>query len=240
MINIIRKAVTMYGAIAATEMIGLYRAIAQNGCFITKGIGVDLGSHAGRSSIIAVNALNQFSPFFDKFYMVDPLYDFQNADWTDTYQKTPDKVPWGYSRDTHFLSNVFIDVSSRTHIPVEMYGGSSRQFFKKLPVDSKINYVFIDSDDHDEKLVQFEIDNLQHLLNPGALIFFHDFNGPIQGPKNVYDRMLSSGKYTPIEFDWQTSYNIYEAYKKELPKDENNWHMKHQQYNNYIGGLIKK
>jgi hypothetical protein len=226
------KIKSLNGAIALSESIGIDQVILSGFKSVEKGIAIDLGSHAGRSSISAIKALSRFHNVINEMCLVDLLYDLDNPDWSITVQQDKNNIPWGYAKETTFKDTVKQNVELFSRIPVTLYGLSSRQFLEKKK--ERINYIFIDSDDHQMSLVLEECKTIENRVNRGGLVLFHDFKNQYVGPAIGYDFLLSTKKYEKVDMDWVYPEQILKYYDY---LDLNNWHMPGVLFPRFVGCL---
>lgn len=231
MINLWRTIQNTPGAVAITEMVGLYNTILDNlNC--SNGIAADLGSNAGKSSLAASVALSKLGRN-DEFHLVDPIYDLTNqAEWAKTVQKTSDKMPWGFCRRETFqkdLLNKLEKFSSLEHI---LYGITSLTYLETI---RSYSYVFIDSDDHQFELVMWEARRILEQVKIGGLVFFHDFEGNYPTPGMAYEYMIDVGMYKPIEIDWGKAIDYVNKY--DLERENDSWHFPNLTNPTFLGCL---
>lgn len=199
-----------------TEAVAMFLAITRNG--VGEGIAVDLGSNAGKSSLVAACALNNI--WFDNhFYMVDLAYDTENPEWSKTVQGDGSKMPWGILRDPDYLRS--IEDAMVEFVPTSMVGESSIQFLSH--VDGPFGYAFIDTDDHQFELVMEEARLLKDRMSPRGLIFFHDFKNQYISPALAHKYLIGTGKFEDIEMPWEEAIEYVKKYDLEAKNES--WHM---------------
>ena len=131
------------GAISVAEGIALYKIITEN-LSTPMGIAetfVDLGSYAGKSSLIGVTAINDLNRF-GAFIMVEPAYN-----------------PKGSFRHTgpYFAADNYVDVITervstfitKAGLTVFPYGTTSEEFVMSEGA-LRISYAFVDTGEHSE------------------------------------------------------------------------------------------
>jgi hypothetical protein len=221
------------GAIGLTELVVIHDLIIHEFKSTTPGIGVDFGSHRGRSSMPAVLALKPYYPIMQKFYMVDLLYDLLNPEWKNTTQKGAENIPWGYTKEPNFAEDCKTNVSKYSIVPVYAVGRSSLQFLAENT--NPINYAFIDSDDHQLELVMKEVRELMNKINIGGLVLFHDFKNQYHGPAEAHAAMIKTGKYENVPVNWEKIKS--DVIKMNIASDDpNSWHWPQDKlYPTFIG-----
>lgn len=234
LINFFKK---IPGAISVTEAIALYNLIIENmGNLNSKETFVDIGSHAGKSSLIAITAL-EYLQKRGTFLMVDPAYDL-NGD----FRKTgPVFAPPDYILNIHH--NVSIFLVRNNSIEVFLISSTSEKFceeecfnnLKSKGVFNPLSYVFIDSGEHSEESLKPEIEWVNRHLCVGGIVVFHDFGNQYTAPVYAAEKMILSGQYEPIAINWEEII----SYVKEnnLEKGNDSWHMVDNPHPNFIGAL---
>lgn len=218
---------TIPGAISVTEAIALYHVILTN--FPLSRAGnmmrfVDLGSHAGKSSLIALTALNDLG-VIGEFQMVDPAFDTN-----DTFRND-----WKYFGGDNYIERIRNTVEKFVTNPnlfTQFYGMTSEQFCcRKEPVD----YVFIDTGEHSAESLAPEVAWVERNLVIGGIVVFHDYMNQYTAPKEAADKMVESEKFESVKIYWKP---IIEYVKGgNLEKDNNSWHMPGNPNPNFIGAL---
>jgi len=230
------EATKVNGAVSTTELAGIVLTAAKEMKSQNMGIAVDFGSHAGRSSMAGVLGLSSHLEVVD-FFMVDLLYDLTNPEWENTTQKHTDNIPWGYAKAKGFIETVYNRVEKyRGNFDIFLMGKSSLQFLRGLKTsNTRYNYVFIDSDDHQEELVMEEVKELEDKMNQGGLIFFHDFRNQYIGPQKAYVYLRNTGKYEEVLIDWEAAKKL--AIESGTVEDPNSWHMPGVEFPCFVGCL---
>lgn len=232
MLNLLKAVQKIPGAISMTEAFALYHTILNNLEATVTGIAVDLGSNAGKSSIIASTAISDLDRQ-DEFHLVDPVYDLENEnEWKNTIQGSADKMPWPFCRKKTFQRNLKSTLKKYSNLKHVLYGVTSRTY---LTIDRVYSYVFIDSDDHQIELVSFEGLAVLHQVCMGGLVFFHDYGGNYIAPGIVYDKMVETKLYEPVEIDWKRAIKFVNVH--DLEKDNNSWHFKDMDNPTFLGCL---
>jgi len=222
------------GAISMTESVGIYRTVIGSLQGDPHGVAVDLGSNAGKSSIVGAKALADVG-FKGRFFMVDLAYDLMNPEWKHTTQGDADLMPWGYLREPNAKATIKKRVE-KYYPHVVLAGLSSIQFLSQAK--GPVSYAFIDSDDHQVELVHQEVRMLEHLVSPGGLVFFHDFRNQYIGPAKAYEYLISTGKYEAIEIDWKSA--IEYAKENKLEDGNDSWHMPGVDFPIFVGCVRRK
>lgn len=233
--TVFEEAYNTPGAVSVTELFGLNATILSY-LEAREGIAVDLGSHAGRSSMVAAKVLSDKNRK-DHFNLVDLVYDLKNGDWGFSILKSADNMPWRYVRDEFFMGNILQKMECHSDLNIRLLGLSSRQFFA-LNRGKKFSYVFIDSDDHQVDLVLYEAKELENSMLKGGLIFFHDYRNQYRGPSEALEYLISTDKYEEIGISWENA--IEETKKSELIHDKFSWHMPGVEFPTYLGCVRRK
>ena len=229
MLSLLAIAQKTPGAVSITELYGLFDTVVNN-LQCPMGIAVDLGSNAGKSSLIGSAALSAIFRT-DKFHLVDPVYDLTNeAEWKNTFQKTVDNLPWGYCKEKNFKKDLMRKMKKASTLKHVLYGVTSLTYLKE---SRNYSYVFIDSDDHQLDLLYQEEKMLSDKVMIGGLIFFHDFMGNYVAPGIIATHMVETGMYEFVEIDWQKAISFVNKY--DLEKDNNTWHFKDMANPNFLG-----
>lgn len=163
-----------HGAMSVCESLALI-SIAE---LAPKGTYISLGSHKGKDTIAATQALKD-----GEMYLVDPI--FEDIDLAKEVIKV-----------------VGNNVKSRINIYLK--AEYSTDAIKKY---APYAYVFLDTGDHGEELVSTEVRLLEDTLIHGGIIAMHDFGNQFTAVARGYDYLLSTGKYEAIEVDWDTIFD---------------------------------
>lgn len=198
------------GALSVTESI----AIMNIANMAPEGDAIELGTHRGKS---ALSALYGFSENMI-FYLVDPDFlDKQveaNVAATIALMADAGKGKCG--------SVLIADVSENVIGRYEKY-----------------SYVFVDSGDHGEELVQTELRLLEDRVIPGGILAFHDYGNQFTAVARAYKYLVSTGKYEPIPIDWRAI--IEYVRENDLENGNNSWHVYPEHpYPNFVGALKRK
>ena len=184
-----------------------------NLCLIApEGDCVELGSHKGKSSVMIAAATKGGKIIF---HLVEP--EFLDADWMINVAKRI----WELLPLNNFIQwpNYSTDI---------------------LPKIEKIAFLFVDSGDHGEEIVQSEKPLYEDKIVSGGIIAFHDFGNQFTAVARCYEQLIATGKYEPIEIDWPSIL----AYVKENNLEEGNqsWHLYPELPHspNFVGALRRK
>lgn len=227
--DVVQHFKTIPGAISVTEAIALYHIIITNlSCSDTLRRFVDLGSHAGKSSLIALTALNDLG-VVGEFQMVDPAFDVN-----DKFREG-----WKYFSEKDYIEKIrnsvkrfIINPSIYVNLYVLFYGMTSEEFCHR---EEPVWYVFIDTGEHSAESLAPEVAWVERNLMPGGIVVFHDYMNQYTAPKEAADRMIESKKFELIPIDWAP---IIEYVKENnLEEGNNSWHMLGNPNPNFIGAL---
>jgi len=231
--EIVEKAKKVPGAISVTEMIVIHNLVLNELRAIGHLWAIDLGAHAGKSSMMASSAMSNMGRD-DFFCMVDLIYDIDNKEWWDTHQGKKAKehggdvkehIPWPIAKDPLQALNIIGWHKSVSNLDMNLYGLSSMQFLEKYK--GPFSYAFVDTDDHQAELVMAEARALEDKMALGALVLFHDY-GNYSGPLAAGEYLVSTGKYEEIKVDWRTADSIVE--KNNLEGGNDSWAPPHHKY----------
>lgn len=178
----------------------------------TKGNWIELGTHRGRSSIMIASNINENI----KLFLVEP--EFSKIDWANEV----------YNRLASFNNkNIIFSANYSTEI---------------LPNFDEISFLFVDSGDHGESIVQSEKPLYQDKIISGGIIAFHDYGEKSQftAVSKAYNELISTGNYEPIFINWD---EIFEYVKENnLTDGDFSWHVYPELPHppNFIGALRRK
>jgi len=207
LLDVVDKAKKVPGAISVTEMIVIHNLVKNELKAINGLWAIDLGAHAGKSSMMASSAMTDMGRT-DLFCMVDLIYNLNNPDWWHTFQGAQARkqnmdvkhcIPWPIAKDPRLFTKVQVWHNSVSNLDVNLFGLSSLEFLKKNK--GPFSYAFIDTDDHQPKLVMDEAKAISNKMAEGALVLFHDY-GNYNGPIKAGEYLLSTGKYEKININW--------------------------------------
>jgi hypothetical protein len=207
LLDIIDKAKKVPGAISVTEMIVIHNLVLDHLQAIDGLWAIDLGAHAGKSSMMASSAMSQMGRT-DLFCMVDLIYNLDNPEWWNTYQGARAReagkdvkqcIPWPIASDPRKFTKIQAWHNSVSNLDVNLFGFSSMEFLKRNR--GPFSYAFIDTDDHSDGLTMSEAKGVEHAMAPGALVLFHDY-GNYSGPIKAGEYLVATGKYEKIRINW--------------------------------------
>jgi len=100
------------------------------------------------------------------------------------------------------------------------------------------SYVFVDSGSHQDGLPMQEVKLLENIVVQDGIIAFHDFDSQFKEVREAYDYLVSTGKYEPININWQEIVEYVNA--NNLEDGNNSWH--HTELKNpcFIGAVKRK
>lgn len=222
--DIVEKAKQVPGAISVTEMIAIYDLVRKN-LTAESSTAVDLGAHAGKSSMVASAAMWDMGRK-DLFCLVDLMYDVDHRGWWDTVQGKEAKsrgddrvtIPWPIITNPRFHLNVLawcMSVSSLRHV---LFGVPSVSFLSEDK--GPFSYVFVDTDDHRAELCLAESKAFEDKVAEGGLVLFHDY-GNYRGPVSAGEYLAATGKYEEIGVNWDKYKKVVEDHG--LEGDNDSW-----------------
>lgn len=159
-----------HGAFSVSEAIALYNILQD----CPQGLYAELGTHRGKSGIIAASVLKP-----GKFMLIDTA--FTDESWA---VETAAKV-----------SN-----ASNGRIETEPIAMLSTDF---IPLYNNYAYVMVDTGDHSEELVMSELRLLKDAMMIGGIIASHDLDNQFTGVRKGYNWLVSTGQYEVIPVNWQ-------------------------------------
>jgi hypothetical protein len=173
----------------------------------------ELGTHKGKStSMIAASILEKSIVL----HLVEP--EFKNSEW---------------------LSIVFNLVSPiNKWVSISTYPDYSTNVLPAIKPD--LSFLFVDSGDHGEEIVQSEKPLYEDKIVQGGIIAFHDYGSQFTAVARCYDQLVASGNYEPIYIDWQPIFDYVKEHNLEEGNDS--WH-KYPELShppNFIGALRRK
>lgn len=174
---------------------------------------IELGSHRGRSSIMIASCINKDI----QLHLVEP--EFKNLEWANDVFNRLD------------IFNVRESITFWANYSTEV-----------LPNFDTISFLFVDSGNHGEEIVQSEKPIYENKIVKGGIIAFHDYGEKSQFTAVVkcYNELVASGNYEPIEINWE---EIFEYVKvNDLHDGPNSWHIYPELPHppNFVGALRRK
>ncbi len=195
---------------------------------------IECGSNAGKSGMSAAYGLSK-----GIFYMIDPIFDLTNREaWSHSVQEKPENLAWNYVNEEGFNQKVKdrISFASAGRVTPVLLGSYSEAELPKYPPYS---FAFIDSDIHAAEVCVTEVKLIEDLMVSGGAIAFHDYGNQYHGPMVAYQYLLSTGKYEPIEIDWDDIFNYVRD--RNLEEGNDSWHQNgSNEFPKYVGAVRKK
>lgn len=110
----------------------------------------------------------------------------------------------------------------------------------KLIPQHKYAYVFLDTGDHGEDLVQSEKVLLEDAMVSGGIMAFHDMNNQFTAVRRAYDQLLGTGKYEEVHINWPEIFDYVK--ENNLEEGNNSWHQYPELPHppNFVGVLKRK
>lgn len=176
-----------------------------------QGCFLELGSHKGRSSICIAAAM----PNVSQLYLVEP--EFKDPEWA---------------------NEVLLKVNKWTpdNVLATGYGAYSLDV---IPLFKELSFCFIDSGVHDDMVME-ECKMLEDRIIQGGIIALHDFLNQFTAVERAYDYLLSTGKYSKIEINWNEIFDYLK--ENDLQDGDLSWHkypdLPHPP--NFVGALRRK
>lgn len=203
-----------HGAFSTPEAIALYQICLH----APPGLYLELGTHKGKSAMVAASALQP-----GVMYLVEPCFH-------------PDHKDFFGEQELVAISDKIREASKGTIQPLFVgdYSTNVIPIFK-----NDLAFVFLDSGDHGEELVSEEVKMLEDRIMPGGILAFHDFGNQFTAVARWYEYLVNTGKYEEIKFDWGRIFD----YVRENNLEEGNisWHEKgSEEFPKFVGALIRK
>ena len=176
---------------------------------VPQGQYLELGSHKGKSTMAAGIGVKPGT-----FHLVDPIFE-----------------------DHTINKEVGRSVSSLCpHIDFTLVPNYSTAV---IPKYNDLAFVFLDSGDHGEGLVNAEVKGLEDRICSGGIFAFHDYGNQFTAVARAYDYLLYTGKYTPIEIDWKEIFDYVR--ENNLEQGNKSWHEAgSEEFPKFVGALRKK
>lgn len=193
------------GALSVCESIAIMNIAAQSPNEVMDGLYYEFGSYFGKSSMSAMVGFKK-----GRFMLVDPIFEDEKI-FTDVLKRVYDKTK---------------------DVGVGLTAGYSTDI---LPQLSDISYVFVDSGDHGEELVQAEVKLLEDRIVPNGIIAFHDYKNQFTAVERGYNQLVATGKYEPIPIGWDEI--ISYVRENNLEEGNSSWHMPDNPFPNFVGAV---
>jgi predicted O-methyltransferase YrrM len=177
------------------------------------GYWVELGSHKGKSTTMIAAAMYAKE---GTLHLVEP--EFANNDWELSIRKQI----WSL-------------------LPIQSFITDSRYSTDVFPeIKDDLSFLFVDSGNHGEEIVQSERPLYEDKMIKGGIIAFHDYGSQFTAVARCYDQLISSGKYEPIHINWQPIFDYVAEHN--LEEGNNSWHLYPELPHppNFIGALRRK
>lgn len=174
---------------------------------------VELGSHKGRSSVMIASCINEKI----SLNLVEP--EFSKIEWANEVFNTLNC--FNKKKNINFWANYSTEV---------------------LGEFNEISFLFVDSGNHGEEIVQSEKPLYQDKIIQSGIIAFHDYGEKSQftAVKKAYEELVNTGKYEPIWINWQEIFDYVAEHN--LEDMDNSWHLYPELPHppNFIGALRRK
>jgi len=204
------------GALSVSEAVAIINIAAQ----ALEGHYLELGTYKGKSALSAVVGLKQ-----GWFGLVDP--EFKDKEWRDEVAVKVSLCADDYNNNQKMIElyiETFADYSTNI-IPI---------------IQTDFSYVFVDSGSHQDGLPMQEVKLLEDRMVQGGIIAFHDYKNQFTEVEGAYDYLVSTGKYEPIEINWQEIFDYVAEHG--LENGNNSWHQYPELPHppNFVGALRRK
>jgi len=174
---------------------------------------IELGSHKGRSSTMIASCINEKI----SLNLVEP--EFSKIEWAN---EVSNNLNWfNKKKNIKFWANYSTEV---------------------LGEFNEISFLFVDSGNHGEEIVQSEKPLYQDKIISGGIIAFHDYGEKSQftAVKKAYEELVDTDLYEPIEINWEEIFDY--VGKHNLEDAINSWHQYPELPHppNFVGALRRK
>lgn len=202
------------GAMSTVEAIFMYSACLQVG---DEGVCVEMGTAHGKSALVTLMAWKHKGQ--KTLYLLDPEFE---------------KVE--FLKDTHKNINKFQNRHCDNTTCVFLKN-TSTEF---LPQHDRYAYIMWDTGSHGHELVSLEKPLLEDKIIQGGILVMHDINSQFTACTEAYQQLIASGKYEPIEYNWQEIFDYVAEHN--LEDGNNSWHQYPELSHppNFIGALRRK
>jgi predicted O-methyltransferase YrrM len=177
---------------------------------VPKGLYMELGTYKGKSAMVAALLLKE-----GEFILVEP--EFENQ---------------------HFAQETFDNVAPAAgdKLFLRLVGDYSTNV---LPKYKSLAFLFWDSGDHGEDLVQEELKLIEDRIMQGGVLAVHDLDNQFTAIRRAYDYLLSTGKYEEIKINWAEIFNYVRS--NNLENGNTSWHEKgSEEFPKFVGALKRK
>lgn len=177
------------------------------------GYWVELGSHKGKSSTMIAAAMYAKD---GTLHLVEP--EFKNDEWESYVRAIIDPL-----------------------LPVQFFITDSRYSTNALPsITDDLAFLFVDSGNHGEEIVQSEKPLYQDKMIKGGIITFHDYGSQFTAVERCYNQLVSTGNYEPILLNWQDIFDYVAEHN--LEEGNESWHQYPELGHppNFVGALRRK
>ena len=193
------------------EYVGLNPQGTKSGMIVeSSNIYYEFGSYHGKSAMSAVQGLKP-----GRFMLVDPIFE-----------------------DEKILAEVLGNVFNKDkNIGVGLTADLSLNVIPQL---KNLTYVFVDTGSHGDGLPMAEVKLLEDRMIQGGIIAFHDYKNQFTEVEGAYNYLVSTGKYEPIEINWQEIFDYVAEHN--LEEGNNSWHLYPELPHppNFVGALRRK
>lgn len=174
---------------------------------------IELGSHRGRSSAMIASCINKDITL----HLVEP--EFEIEEWFNEVVSTMKS----FEKKGH----------------IELWADYSTNVLQNF---DEISFLFVDSGNHGEQIVQSEKPLYQDKIVSGGIIAFHDYGEKSQftAVKKAYDELVNTGNYIPMGINWNEIFDYLK--ENDLQDGELSWHVYPELPHppNFIGALRRK
>ena len=201
------------GAMSASEAIFMY-----NSCLEVpdKGIWVEMGTAYGKSALVSLMA-------------------WVNRDLHDFYLLEPE-----FEKDEFFVAVNNAISEFRNEFGSEILCIKRAEYSTDfLPKHKDYGYIMWDTGSHGHELVSLERPLLEDSIIHGGILVMHDINSQFSACTEAYQYLINTGKYEPLNYDWQEIFNYVKEHN--LEEGNNSWHQYPELGHppNFVGALRK-
>lgn len=121
--------------------------------------------------------------------------------------------------DENICNEVLTTIGKTNYVAVNLISDYSTNIIKNY---NHLCYVFVDSGSHQYGLPMQEVKLLEDRMVQGGIIAFHDAFSQFNEVTEAYEYLISTGKYSPIDINWNEIIEYVNA--NDLETNNLSWH----------------